>query len=409
MQAQLLDVGSVREQFPAIHQAVNGHPLAYLDSAASTQRPEVVLQSMDRFYRHDNANVHRGAHALSDRATEGFERARENVRAFVNAASVDEIVFTKGCTESLNLVASSWGKGNLREGDEILISGLEHHSNIVPWQLVADETGARLRSIPVTDSAELDLEELQGMLTERVKAVAVKHVCNATGTISPIREIAKMAHSVGAIAVIDGAQALAHVPVDVQALDVDFYAVSAHKVYGPMGFGALYGRKELLNGMRPYQGGGGMIKSVSIGEITYADPPGRFEAGTPHVAGAIGFGEALLFISGIGIEAAAKHENGLMRRAESALLELGGVRIVGGAKNKAAIVSFVLDCAHPHDVGTVLDKHGVAVRTGHHCCMPLMKRMGIPATTRASFAAYSSEEDVDQLVSAVAYAKEMFS
>lgn len=390
---------SLRDEFPAIHQSVNGKPLAYLDNAATTQRPKAVLDAMEAFYREDNANVHRGVHTLSQRATDKFESARQTVARFVNAPSPDEVVFTKGCTEAINLVAASWGRQNLSEGDVVLLSTLEHHSNIVPWQVVAQERGAKIVPIPIFDDCSLDMDAYRRLLQEHpVKVVGVKHVCNATGTVNPIGEMARLAHGHGAVIVVDGAQGLAHQKVDVQSMDIDFYAMAAHKVYGPMGTGALYGKRALLEAMPPYQTGGGMIQVVTMEATTYAPLPDKFEPGTPNVGGVIGFGAALEWLATIGVENAARQEDELLTLATGALAEIEGLRVVGTAPGKASILSFVLDCAHPHDIGTILDSEGVAVRSGHHCCQPLMQRMGVPATTRASISLCNDDSDVEALV-----------
>jgi cysteine desulfurase/selenocysteine lyase len=386
-----------RAEFPALRQRVNGHPLAYLDNAATTQKPERVLEAMDRYYRLDNANVHRGVHTLSQRATDAFESARHKVAAFVNAAEDAEIVFTKGCTEAINLVAASWGRANLRAGDVVLVSQMEHHANIVPWQLAAEQSGARVEPIPVTPECELDMDALRRLLRNPVRLVAVKHVCNATGTVNPVAEVAKLARAAGALLLVDGAQALAHAPVDVRAVGADFYAMSGHKVYGPTGIGALYARRALLEAMPPYQGGGDMIREVRFEGTTFNDPPNRFEAGTPNMAGAVGFGEAVDFVREAGWSAIQAHEAHLLAYLEQALADVPGLTIHGRARQKAGIVSFTLDGAHPHDIGTILDQSGVAVRTGHHCCQPLMRHLGAPATTRASLAMYNDESDADAL------------
>jgi cysteine desulfurase/selenocysteine lyase len=388
---------------------VNGRPLAYLDSAATTQRPEAVIRAVDHFYRHDNANVHRGVHALSQRATDAFDAARATVARWVNAASPDEVVFTKGCTEAVNLVAASWGRANLRPGGAVLCSTAEHHANIVPWQLAAEAVGASVAPIPIGDDGSIDLAALRGLLEKgNVQLVAVKHVCNALGTVNDVAAIARMARGAGAMTLVDGAQGLAHEPVDVQAIGADWYTMSGHKVYGPMGTGALWGRLEVLNSMPPYQGGGDMIREVSFGGTTFREAPSRFEPGTPHVPGAVGLAAALDWLRQVGVDQAARHERELAGQAEARLSAIDGVRIVGTAPGKAGIVSFVADWAHPHDLGTVLDQHAVAVRVGHHCCMPLMERLGVPATVRASFAAYSNEEDVEALVGAVVAARRIF-
>lgn len=402
-------VQALRAEFPTLDQQVHGHPLAYLDNASTTQRPNVVIETIQAFYVNDNSNVHRGVHELSQRATELFERARHTVAAFVNARSDEEVVFTKGCTEAINLVASSWGRTNLGPGDTVLVSTLEHHANLVPWQVVARETGATLEPIPITDQGVLEIDALETRLKAGgVKLVCVKHVCNAIGTVNPVAEIARLAHGHGALVMIDGAQGLAHEKVDVQAMDLDFYSMAGHKVYGPMGMGGLYGRKNLLEAMPPYQTGGGMIRTVTFEETTYAPVPDKFEPGTPNVAGAIGFAKALDWVSAHGVENFAAAERALTASSSSRLAEIPGVRIIGTAPGKAGIVSFVMEQAHPHDVGTVLDFEGVAVRTGHHCCQPLMARMGVAATTRASFAAYNTEEDVDALVRGVKRVAEVF-
>ena len=401
-----LDVARVRADFPALHQQVNGRPLVYLDNAATTQKPQAVLDALLGFYSRDCANVHRGVHALSQRATDAYEGARETVARFLNARP-REIVFTRGTTEAINLVAYSYG-GRLSPGDEILITELEHHSNIVPWQMLAERTGARLRVAPIDDRGEIILEEFQRLLGPRTRIVAVAHVSNALGTVNPVEEICRLAHTYGARVLVDGAQAVPHLAVDVRALDCDFYAFSGHKIYGPTGIGVLFGRWELLEAMPPYQGGGDMIRSVTFEKTLYNDPPYRFEAGTPHIAGAIGLAAAIEYVTRLGLEEIRRHEQQLLEAATRALEEIPGVRIVGTAAHKAAVVSFVLDGVHPHDVATVLDHEGVAVRAGHHCAQPLMERFGLPATTRASFALYNTLEEVDALARAVRRARELF-
>lgn len=401
-------MAQVRDQFPALKQNIHGAPLAYLDSAATTQRPQVVLDAVDHFYESDNANVHRGVHTLSQRATDDFDNARRIIQSHINAAHDSEIIFTKGCTESINLVAQSWGRElALREGDIVLLSTMEHHANIVPWQIAAERVGATVKPIPIFDTGELDLAALERMLDERVKLVGIKHVCNALGTINPVANVVKLAQKVGARVLVDGAQALAHQRVDVVAWDVDFYSMSSHKVYGPMGVGALFAKKKLLEEMPPYQSGGDMIKTVTFEKTTFNDPPNKFEPGTPNVGGVVGFGRALEFVQSLGIDRVDAHERQLARLAADLLQEIEGVRIIGNTPDKVGIVSFTLDDVHPHDVGTVLDRQGIAVRTGHHCCMPLMIRLGIPATTRASFAVYNTEEEVHRLVAGVKRAKEI--
>jgi cysteine desulfurase/selenocysteine lyase len=409
MEPGTLDVSSTRAEFPALHQSVSGVPLTYLDNAATTQKPQSVIDSVDEFYEQDNANVHRGVHQLSQRATKAYEDARAALANWIGAASDAEVVFTKGCTEGLNLVAASWGGSNLQGNDTVLVSTMEHHSNIVPWQMTAERTGAKVEPIPITDAVELDLEWLAARLAKGgVKAVAVKSVCNVSGTVNPIKEVARLAHEHGALIVVDAAQGLAHQKVSVQDWDADFVAFTAHKAYGPMGIGALYGRKALLENMPPYQTGGGMVRGVTFEKTNFAEPPERFEAGTPNVAGAIGFATAIDFLERVGVEAMARHENCLAKLAEERLSEIPGLKIHGKAKHKAGIVSFTMTEAHPHDVGTVLDQYGVAVRTGHHCCMPLMARLGVPATTRASFACYNNTTDVENLFNAVIKVKELF-
>ena len=409
MEPGTLDVSTTRAEFPALHQDVAGVPLTYLDNAATTQRPQRVIDAVVAFYSQDNANVHRGVHQLSQRATKLYEDARATLARWIGAASRDEVVFASGCTEALNLVASSWGGANLGSGDTLLVSTMEHHSNIVPWQVAAVRAGASIEPIPISDSVELDMDWLAARLAQGgVKAVAVKSVCNVSGTVNPIADVARLAHAHGAVIVVDAAQALAHLKVDVQAWDADFVAFTAHKAYGPMGIGALYGKAALLAAMPPYQTGGGMVRGVTFEKTNFAEPPERFEAGTPNVSGAVGFAEAVRFLQRVGVEAAARHESCLAREAEERLVALKGVTVHGAAKQKAGIVSFTIEGVHPHDIGTVLNEYGVAVRTGHHCCMPLMHRLGVSATTRASFACYNTAQDVDALVGAVEKVKEMF-
>lgn len=399
---------SIRQQFPILGREVHGRPLVYLDNAATMQRPECVLIAMDEYHRGLNANVHRGVHSLSQEATDAFEAARETVQRFVGAGEPSEIIWTKGCTESLNLVAMSWGLANLGPGDEILLSTMEHHADIVPWQLVAERVGAVIRPIPVSDDCVIDLDALRGMVGPRTKVIGVKHVCNATGVINPVKVIGEIAHSVGAVLVVDGAQALAHVPVDVKDIGADFYAMSSHKVYGPMGVGAVYGRREHLEAMPPFMGGGDMIRSVSFEKTTFNSIPNKFEPGTPNVSGVIGFARALDWVMETGLVAMAQHENDLAVEARLAVSDIDGVRLIGQSDGQAAVVSFVADFAHPHDLGTILDEYGVAVRTGHHCCMPLMSRLGIPGTTRASFAAYNTKEEIKVLIEGLMKAREIF-
>ncbi len=408
--SEVLAASPWRGEFPVLEQEVNGKPLVYLDSAASAQKPRVVLDTMDYYYRMDNANVHRGVHALGQRSTEAYDGSREAVRAALNASSADEIVFTKGCTESINLVASSWGQANLGEGDVILATQAEHHANIIPWQLVAARTGSKVLPIPVFDDGTLDWDAyLQLLRSHPVKMVAVKHICNALGTVYPVKEMAAEAHSIGALTLVDGAQAVPHMPVDVRDIDADFYSVAGHKAFGPMGVGALYGRKKLLQAMPPYQGGGDMIRTVSFEGSTFREPPARFEAGTPNVAGVVGLAAALDWLGSQDRCEISALECSLAASATEDLEAIPGVRVLGKTSGKAAVVSFVADFAHPHDLATILDSEGVAVRAGHHCCMPLMHRLKVPATVRASFAMYNGETDKDLLVKAVEKARRIFS
>ncbi|MCS6816933.1 MAG: cysteine desulfurase [Blastocatellia bacterium] len=402
------DVRHVREDFPALWQQVNGKPLVYLDNAATTQKPRQVLEAVRRFYEEDCSNVHRGVHTLSQRATEAYERARESVRRFLNARSEQEIVFVRGTTEAINLVAHSFGRRYVRAGDEILISAMEHHSNIVPWQILCEETGARLRVAPINDAGELLLEEFERLLNPRTRLVAITHLSNALGTIVPVREIIRLAHERGIPVLLDGAQAVAHLKVDVQELDCDFYAFSGHKLYGPTGIGVLYGKAEWLEAMPPYQGGGDMISSVTFERTTYNRLPYKFEAGTPHIAGAIGLGAAIEYVTALGLEAIAAHERDLLTYATEAISGIPGVRLIGTAREKASILSFTLEGIHPHDIGTILDQEGIAIRAGHHCAQPVMERFGVPATARASFALYNTREEVDALVRALEKAREVF-
>ncbi len=394
--------------FPILSRPVNGRRLAYLDNGATTQKPDAVIEAERRFYRESNANIHRGVHWLSQHATELYDAARASVQRFLNAPSADEIVFTRGTTEAINLVAQSWGRPRLTAGDEILITHMEHHSNIVPWQLLCEQTGAVLKVAAVDDKGELDLATFNALLGERTRLVAITHVSNALGTITPVAELTAKAHAAGAIVLIDGAQAVAHTKVDVQAIGCDFYAFSGHKLYAPTGIGALYGRARLLQHMPPWQGGGDMIRTVVFERTTFAPPPQRFEAGTPNIAGAIGLAAAIDYVGRVGLERIAAHEHALLLRATAALGDIPGLRIVGTARHKAGIVSFLVDGIHPHDLGTILDSEGVAIRAGHHCAMPLMARLGIPGTARASFAMYNDFADIDALVAAIRKAQDMF-
>lgn len=403
------DVDQVRADFPVLQQEVNGFPLVYLDNGASSQKPVQVIEAVDQFYRHDYANVHRGIHALSERATNAFEAAREKVRAFINAGSEKEVIFVRGTTEAINLVAQAYARPRLGSGDEIVITEMEHHSNIVPWQLVCEQTGAVLRVVPIDQDGDLRLDWYEDMLTERTRLVAVTHISNVLGTINPVREMIDMAHSQDIPVLLDGAQAIPHMKIDVQSLECDFYAFSGHKMYGPTGIGILYGRHALLEVMPPYHGGGEMIRSVSFEKTTYNDLPHKFEAGTPHIAGAVGIGAAIDYLNSLDMSHVAAHEIDLLGYAHGALGEVSGLRIVGNAREKASIVSFTLDGVHPHDIATVLDhQYGIAVRAGHHCAMPLMKRLEVPATTRASFGLYNTRQEIDKLVSGLITVREMF-
>jgi len=391
----------IREDFPILEQDMRGKPMVFLDSAASSQKPTQVISAINEYYEHTHSNVHRGVYELSQKATDAFELAREKAKLFFNAASTEEIIFTKGATESMNLVASSYGRKFLSAGDEVLISAMEHHSNIVPWQLICEEKGAHLRVIPITDSGEIILDEYKKLLTERTKIVSLVHVSNALGTINPVRDVIKLAHDQGIPVMLDGCQAVPHMKVDLQELDVDFYALSSHKVYGPTGFGILYGKKKWLEQMPPYQGGGEMIKDVTFEKTTYNELPFKFEAGTPDISGAVGFAAAMDYVESIGYESITSHEANLLQYATSQLSDIPGMRIVGEAADKAGVVSFLVGDIHPYDLGTLLDKQGIAVRTGHHCCQPLMDRYAIPGTVRASFGVYNTRAEVDKLVAGV--------
>jgi cysteine desulfurase/selenocysteine lyase len=403
-----IDVAAVRRDFPILSQQVHGKPLVYLDNAASSQKPRVVIDAERRLYEEYYANVHRGVHSLSMQSTDAYEAARATTQAFLNAASTREIIFTRGTTEAINLVAATFGRAQVKAGDEILVSGLEHHSNIVPWQMLCEEKGARLRYVPINDDGEVILEDLERLLTPRTRLLGMAHVSNALGTINPVARMIQMAHAHGVPVLLDGAQAAPHVAVDVQALGCDFYALSSHKIYGPTGIGVLYGKASLLEEMPPYQGGGDMILSVSFEKTTYNELPYKFEAGTPNIAGVVGLGAALDWVSGIGLDRIAAHEHALLEYGTQRLHEIPGLRIIGTAREKAAVLSFVMDGVHPHDMGTVLDYEGVAVRTGHHCAQPVMERFGVPATTRASLAVYNTKEEIDTLVRGIEKAREMF-
>jgi cysteine desulfurase/selenocysteine lyase len=402
------DVWKVREDFPILRQKIHGKPLVYLDNAATSQKPQAVIDTLSQFYASDNSNVHRGVHLLSQRATEEYEAARLTVKSFLNAAQPREIIFVRGTTEAINLVAQTYGRKQVQPGDEVIISHMEHHSNIVPWQILCEEKGAVLRVVPINDKGELLLEEYEKLLNPRTRFVSVVHLSNALGTINPVRQIIEMAHRRNVPVLIDGAQAVPRMPVDVQELDCDFYAFSGHKLYGPTGIGVLYGKAGLLEAMPPYQGGGDMISSVSFAKTTYNTLPYKFEAGTPHIAGAIGLGAAIDYLSDIGLDAVTAHEQQLLAYATEAVSAVPGVRLVGTARDRAGALSFVLEDVHPHDIGQILDQEGVAIRTGHHCCQPIMDRFHVPATARASFALYNTSADVDALVAGLYKVKEMF-
>jgi cysteine desulfurase / selenocysteine lyase len=402
------NVAHWRADFPILGERVHNRPLVYLDNGATTQKPASVIYAEGAYYRHSNANVHRGVHLLSQRATDAYEAARGKIARFINAEGPEEIVFVRGTTEAINLVAQSYARPLLKPGDEILISEMEHHSNIVPWQLVCEQTGAALKVVPIDDTGALDADAYERLLSERTRLVAITHLANALGSITPVERIIGAAHAKGVPVLLDGAQAIAHLPVDVRALDCDFYAFSGHKMYGPTGIGVLYAKAALLEAMPPWQGGGDMIRSVTFEKTEYNAIPWKFEAGTPNIAGAIALGTALDYIDGIGMEVIAAHEDDLLAYATDALRGTPGLRLIGTAPDKASILSFVLDGVHAHDVGTILDHHGVAVRAGHHCAMPVMQRFGVPATVRASLALYNTREDIDVLVEGLGKVKEVF-
>ncbi len=403
-----LEIEAIRAQFPALHQEVNGKPLVYLDNAATTQKPLAVIDAVRNFYERDCSNVHRGVHLLSQRATSSYEKARTTVRKHLGAADSREIVFTRSTTEGINLVAASFVRPRLEEGDEILISAMEHHSNIVPWQLLCKERGAHLKVIPIDDDGDIILSEYERLLSDRTKIVGIVHVSNALGTVNPVREMIATAHARGVPVLVDGAQSVPHRTVDVQDLDCDFYVFSGHKVYGPTGIGALYGKRQHLLEMVPYQGGGDMILSVSFEGTTFNEPPHRFEAGTPNIEGAIGLAAALDYVDAIGLDAIAVHENRLLDDATAAVLAIPGTRLVGSARQRASAVSFVMEGIHPHDIGTILDSEGIAVRAGHHCAQPVMKRYGVSATVRASFALYNTDSEIDALANGLTKVREVF-
>ncbi len=403
------DVERVRADFPILQREINGKTLAYLDNAATAQTPAAVIDTISEYYRTSNANIHRGVHRLSIEATEAYEKARGKVQRFIGATRPEEIVFVRSATEAINLVAQAYARPKLAAGDEVLITTMEHHSNIVPWQIVCEQTGAVLRVAPITDAGELRLDEFEKLLGPRTRIAAVTHISNALGTINPVRDLVDMAHRRGVPVLIDGAQAAPHLPIDVAAIGCDFYAITGHKMFGPTGIGALYGRHELLDAMEPYQGGGEMILSVTMEKTTFNKVPHKFEAGTPHIAGAIGMGAAVDYLDAVGLDRIGAHEHALLRYATEALSSVPGVRLIGTAKNKAAVVSFLVGDVHPHDVGTILDQEGIAVRAGHHCAQPVMERFGITATVRASLALYNTPAEIDRLTAAVAMVQEVFS
>ena len=403
-----LDVARIREDFPILKTMVNGKPLVYLDNAATSQKPQAVLDTLNRYYTEENSNIHRGVHYLSQVATKDYEDARAKVRSFLNAPDDKQIIFVRGATEGINLVAGSYGRQNVGAGDEVIVTAMEHHSNIVPWQILCQEKGASLKVIPINDDGELLLDEYEKLLSPRTKLVSVVHISNSLGTINPMEQIIEMAHARGVPVLVDGAQSAPHMPIDVQKMDCDFFVFSGHKVYGPTGIGALYGKTDLLESMPPYQGGGDMIKSVSFEKTSYNDLPYKFEAGTPNIAGVIGLGAAIDYLNGLGMDITRAHEDSLLEYGTERLSNISRVRLIGTAANKASILSFVMDGVHPHDIGTILDSEGIAIRAGHHCTQPLMERFGIPATARASLAFYNTEEEIDLLVRGIDKVIEVF-
>jgi cysteine desulfurase / selenocysteine lyase len=406
---RVTEVAQLRGDFPLLDKPVNGRPLVYLDNAATSQKPTPVIEALSRYYSTENANIHRGVYELSQRATLAYEQARAKVQRFLNAADPHEIVFVRGTTEAINLVAQSYGRATFGPGDEIVVSAMEHHSNLVPWQLVGEATGARLRVIPMSDAGELLLDEYERLFTRATKMVALVHVSNSLGTINPVKAMIRAAHAHGVPVLVDGAQAAPHLPIDVRDLDCDFYAISGHKMFGPTGIGALYGKAELLEAMPPYQGGGEMIRSVTFEKTTFAPLPAKFEAGTPHIAGAVGLGAAIDYLHNrLDWDWVHRHEADLLTYATEQLTAVPGLRIIGTASDKASVVSFVLDGIHVHDIGTILDQEGIAIRTGHHCTQPVMDRLGIPATARASFALYNTRNEVDALIAGLAKVREVF-
>lgn len=402
------DVDKIRQDFPILNQKVGEHPLTYLDNAATSQKPQAVISTLEKYYREDNANIHRGVHMLSERATDHYEGARKKIQKYLNAHNTHEIIFTRGTTEAINLVAQSYGRKNIQNGDEILITHMEHHSNIVPWHLLCEQTGAVLKVAPINDRGELLLEEFEKLISEKTKLISVVHVSNSLGTINPVKKVIELGHAHHIPVLIDAAQSLPHMPVDVKDLDCDFLAFSGHKVFGPTGIGVLYGKETLLDEMPPYQGGGDMIRTVSLEGSTFNHLPYKFEAGTPNISGTIGLGAAIDYLNGIDFPAAIQHEQELLKYADEALSTIPGLRKIGEAQQKASVCSFVIEGVHPHDLGTILDQQGVAIRTGHHCTMPLMKRFKVPATARASMAFYNTREEIDRLIQALHKAKEVF-
>ena len=402
------DVSKWRDEYPTLRREVHGKPLVYLDSAATSQKPQRVIDVITRYYESYNSNVHRGVHTLSQEATQDYENARLKIQRFINAGYEQEVIFTRGTTEGINLIASSYGRSRLQPGDEIIVSTMEHHSNIVPWQMLCEQTGAVLRVIPIDDRGQLDMDAFERLLTDRTKIVSVVHISNALGTVNPVKDIIDQAHANGAIAIVDGAQSVPHTPIDVQALDCDFFVFSAHKMYGPTGIGVLYGKRDLLDAMPPYQGGGDMINSVTFEKTEYNVLPYKFEAGTPNIAGGIGFGAAIDYLDEVGVQAVAAHEQAILAYGTAALESVTDVRLIGTAERKAGVLSFVIDGVHPHDAGTILDLEGIAVRTGHHCAQPVMDRFQVPATIRASLALYNTTEDIDALVKALERVIEVF-
>jgi cysteine desulfurase/selenocysteine lyase len=402
------NVERIRADFPILHQNVHGHPLVYLDNAATTQKPRQVIDAITHYYEHDNANIHRGVHALSQRATDEYELARRTAQEFLGAEDCREIIFVRSTTEAINLVAQTYGRQHLKLGDEVLITAMEHHSDIVPWQMICEEKQAKLRVAPINEAGELIFDEFEKLLSSKTKLVAIAHLSNALGTINPVRQIVQMAHAKGIPVMVDGAQAAPRLPVNVRELDCDFYAFSGHKIYGPTGIGVLYGKLALLESMPPYQGGGDMISSVAFERTVYNKVPHKFEAGTPDISGPIGLKAALDYVTRLGIENIERHENELLEYATKRVSALPGIRLIGTAKNKAGVLSFVMDGVHPHDIGTILDQEGIAIRTGHHCAQPVMERYGIPATARASFGLYNTIEEIDVLVSGIKKVQEVF-